>query len=85
MIKTKGYAAQDPNSDLASWDFERRGRSSWCTNWNYVLWCMSFGSASNKNDWFPGLFPMVPGHEIVGKIVKVGDHVKTLRLVNLQE
>lgn len=24
MIKTKGYAAQDPNSDLASWDFERR-------------------------------------------------------------
>ena len=46
---------------------------------------MSFGSASNKNDCFPGLFPMVPGHEIVGKIVKVGDHVKTLRLVNLQE
>ena len=34
---------------------------------------------SNKNDWFPGLFPMVPGHEIVGKIVKVGDHVKTSR------
>ena len=29
-----------------------------------------------KNDWFPGIFPMVPGHEIVGTIVKVGADVK---------
>ncbi len=29
-----------------------------------------------KNEWFPGVFPMVPGHEIVGKITKVGEHVK---------
>ena len=44
---------------------------------------MSFRSASNKNDWFPGLFPMVPGHEIVGKIVKVGDHVKDFKVGEL--
>ncbi|NHQ68892.1 NAD(P)-dependent alcohol dehydrogenase, partial [Elizabethkingia miricola] len=36
-----------------------------------------------KNDWFPGLFPMVPGHEIVGKIVKVGDHVKDFKVGEL--
>jgi alcohol dehydrogenase (NADP+) len=36
-----------------------------------------------KNDWFPGIFPMVPGHEIVGRITKVGDHVKNFKVDEL--
>lgn len=27
-----------------------------------------------QNDWGMGGFPIVPGHEVIGKIVKVGDH-----------
>jgi uncharacterized zinc-type alcohol dehydrogenase-like protein len=36
-----------------------------------------------KNDWFPGIFPMVPGHEIVGKVVKVGSEVKNFKVGDL--
>jgi uncharacterized zinc-type alcohol dehydrogenase-like protein len=36
-----------------------------------------------RNDWFPGIFPMVPGHEIVGRVVKVGDHVTKFKVGDL--
>jgi uncharacterized zinc-type alcohol dehydrogenase-like protein len=28
-----------------------------------------------RDEWFPGIYPMVPGHEIVGKVTKVGAKV----------
>ncbi|HZX73166.1 MAG TPA: NAD(P)-dependent alcohol dehydrogenase, partial [Cyclobacteriaceae bacterium] len=28
-----------------------------------------------KNEWFPGIFPMVPGHEIIGRVSNVGKGV----------
>ena len=84
MIKAKGYAAQDSNSDLASWDFERREVDAHDVQIE-IMYCGVCHSDLHqiKNDWFPGLFPMVPGHEIVGKIVKVGDHVKNFKVDEL--
>ena len=32
-----------------------------------------------RDEWGGGLFPMVPGHEIVGKVAAVGDRVSKLR------
>ena len=29
-----------------------------------------------RNEWFEGIFPMVPGHEILGEVTAVGDAVK---------
>ncbi len=29
-----------------------------------------------RNEWFEGIFPMVPGHEILGEVTAVGDGVK---------
>ena len=31
-----------------------------------------------SEDWGPAKFPMVPGHEIVGRVVSVGSNVKDL-------
>lgn len=28
-----------------------------------------------RNDWFQGMFPMVPGHEIIGRVIEVGREV----------
>jgi uncharacterized zinc-type alcohol dehydrogenase-like protein len=28
-----------------------------------------------RNEWFEGIFPMVPGHEIVGRVVEIGPKV----------
>ncbi len=84
MIPTKGYAAQTPTTDLAPWDFERRevGPNDIQINIQYCGVCHS-DLHQIKNDWFPGIFPMVPGHEIVGTIIKVGNDVKKFSVGNL--
>lgn len=77
MIQAKGYAAQNVQTNLAPWNFERREVGSHDVQLE-ILYCGVCHSDLHqiKNDWFPGIFPMVPGHEIVGRIVKVGSHQK---------
>ena len=84
MIQSKGYAAQTAETDLAPWNFERRevGAHDVQIEIQYCGVCHS-DLHQIKNDWFPGIFPMVPGHEIVGKVVKVGDHVKNFKVGQL--
>ena len=76
MIQTKGYAAQNPETDLAPWSFERRevGEHDVQFDIDFCGVCHS-DLHQIKNDWFPGMFPMVPGHEIVGRVTKVGNKV----------
>lgn len=84
MVQAKGYAAQDEKTDLAPWDFERREVGPHDVQFD-IMFCGVCHSDLHqiKNDWFPGIFPMVPGHEIVGKIVKVGEHVKKFKIGDL--
>jgi uncharacterized zinc-type alcohol dehydrogenase-like protein len=81
MIPAKAYAAQDAQTDLAPWSFERREVGPHDVQFD-ILFCGVCHSDLHqiKNDWFPGIFPMVPGHEIVGRVVKVGDHVKNFKV-----
>lgn len=80
MIQAKGYAAQNHETDLAPWDFERREVGPHDVQLE-ILYCGVCHSDLHqiKNDWFPGIFPMVPGHEIVGRVIKVGGHVKKFK------
>lgn len=84
MIQAKGYAAQSPETDLSPWNFERRevGPHDVQFSISYCGVCHS-DLHQIKNDWFPGIFPMVPGHEIVGTVTKVGDHVKKFKVGQL--
>jgi uncharacterized zinc-type alcohol dehydrogenase-like protein len=84
MIKAKGYAAQNPETDLAPWNFERRVVGPHDVQLK-ILYCGVCHSDLHqiKNEWFPGIFPMVPGHEIVGKVINVGDHVKKFKVGEL--
>ena len=36
-----------------------------------------------RNEWGGSIFPMVPGHEIVGRVTAVGDHVKKFKVGDL--
>jgi alcohol dehydrogenase (NADP+) len=76
MISAKGYAAQSSTSDLVPWNFQRRQPGSKDVHFD-ILFCGVCHSDLHqlRNDWFPGIFPMVPGHEIVGKVVAVGTDV----------
>ena len=81
---TKAYAAQTPTSSLAEWNFERREPGNHDVQFD-ILFCGVCHSDLHqiRNEWFPGIFPMVPGHEIVGRVTKVGSHVKKFKLGDL--
>ena len=80
MVNSKGYAAQTPETDLAPWDFKRREVGPHDVQIE-IFFCGVCHSDLHqiKNEWFPGIFPMVPGHEIVGKISKIGSEVKRFK------
>ncbi|MGQ2985277.1 NAD(P)-dependent alcohol dehydrogenase [Flavobacterium sp.] len=76
MIPAKGYAAQNAESNLAPWTFERRNVGAHDVQIE-ILYCGVCHTDYHliKDEWFPGLFPMVPGHEITGRVIAVGTHV----------
>ena len=84
MIPTKGYAAQDAKSDLAPWNFQRREVGPHDVQFD-IQFCGVCHSDLHqfKDDWGGSIFPMVPGHEIVGKVIKVGSHVKKFKVGDL--
>lgn len=84
MIPTKGYAVQDAKTDLALWNFERREVGPHDVQFD-IQFCGVCHSDLHqiKDDWGGAIYPMVPGHEIVGKVVKVGTHVKKFKVGDL--
>ena len=84
MIQSKGYAAQSAETDLAPWNFERREVGPHDIEIE-ILYCGVCHTDLHaiKNDWFPGIFPLVPGHEIVGKVASIGAHVTKFKIGDL--
>ena len=80
MIPAKAYAVHSPTEKLAPWNFERRevGADDVMIE---ILYCGVCHSDIHqvRSEWFPGIYPMVPGHEIVGRIVKVGSNVSKFK------
>ena len=80
MIKAKGYAAQTAESPLAPWNFERREVGPHDVQFD-IQYCGICHSDLHqvRNEWGGSIYPMVPGHELVGKVTKVGSHVKKFK------
>jgi uncharacterized zinc-type alcohol dehydrogenase-like protein len=80
MIAAKSYAVHNAKDKLAPWNFERRevGADDIMID---ILYCGVCHSDIHqvRSEWFPGIYPMVPGHEIVGRIVKVGSNVSKFK------
>jgi alcohol dehydrogenase (NADP+) len=75
-LKTPAYAAQSAKSPLAPYTIARRKprRHEVLIDILYCGVCHS-DIHQARDDWGNSIFPMVPGHEIVGRVVEVGDHV----------
>jgi len=80
MITTKSYAAQQAKATLASWNFERREPGPHDIQIE-ILFCGVCHSDLHqvRDEWGGSIFPMVPGHEIVGRVTKVGSQVKKFK------
>ena len=76
MSKAKGYAAFNAQTPLAPFEFERRALTPTDVHIE-ILYCGVCHSDIHqaRNEWGNSLFPMVPGHEIVGKVTAVGSAV----------
>ncbi|KAJ9447297.1 NADP-dependent alcohol dehydrogenase C 1 [Diplonema papillatum] len=79
-MKTVGYAAQSATSGLAQWEFERRELRSNDVAFE-ILYCgvCHTDLHQSRNDWGWASYPLVPGHEIVGRVVEVGSDVKNFK------
>jgi uncharacterized zinc-type alcohol dehydrogenase-like protein len=84
MINAKGYAAATPTMNLAPWNFQRREVGPLDVQFD-ISYCGVCHSDLHqiRNEWFAGIFPMVPGHEIVGTVVKVGKAVTKFKIGDL--
>ena len=84
MIETKGYAAHDAKSPLAPWNFQRREVEAHDVMLD-IIYCGVCHSDLHqiRNEWGGSIYPMVPGHEIIGRVKKVGNHVHKFKVGEL--
>src|SRR5882672_5979913 len=77
MIATKAYAAQNAAAPLSPFNFDRRDVGVNDVQID-ILYCGVCHSDLHqvRDEWGGSIFPMVPGHEIVGRVLKVGSNVK---------
>ncbi|MES1219593.1 MAG: NAD(P)-dependent alcohol dehydrogenase [Bacteroidota bacterium] len=80
MISVKAYAAMNATSPLQPFEFERRDLRP-----HDVLVEILFSGVCHsdlhqvRDEWGGSMYPMVPGHEIVGRVIDIGLHVKKFK------
>lgn len=81
MISVQGYAALTPKSVLTPFSFERRSveERDVLIDIKYCGICHS-DIHQVRDEWAKGIFPMVPGHEIVGIVSQVGEKVSRFKV-----
>ncbi len=79
-MKSHGYAAKDKTSALVPFNFERRepGPDDVVVEIAYCGICHS-DIHQVRDEWGGSIYPMVPGHEIVGRVTAVGGAVKKFK------
>jgi uncharacterized zinc-type alcohol dehydrogenase-like protein len=84
MIPVNSYAAMSSNTPLEAYNFERRAVGPDDVQID-ILFCGVCHSDLHqvKNEWGGSQYPMVPGHEIVGKVLSVGSNVTKFKVGDL--
>jgi uncharacterized zinc-type alcohol dehydrogenase-like protein len=84
MLQTRGYATKGPASRLEPFNFERRepGPHDVLIEILYCGICHS-DIHQARDEWGGAIFPMVPGHEIVGRVTRVGSQVRRFKVGEL--
>ena len=84
MSATKAYAAQSATTPLEPWTLDRRACKPHDVQMD-IHYCGVCHSDLHfaRNEWGMTVFPVVPGHEIVGKVTAVGSHVKKFKVGDL--
>lgn len=84
MNNTKAYAAHSPTDPLGPFSFQRREVGPHDVQID-ILYCGVCHSDIHqaRDEWGGSIYPMVPGHEIVGRVIKTGSHVTKFKAGDL--
>jgi uncharacterized zinc-type alcohol dehydrogenase-like protein len=79
-MTTNSYAVQSATSPLAPFNIQRRDPGAHDVQIE-ILYCGVCHSDLHivRNEWQGTAYPCVPGHEIIGRVVKVGEHVTNFK------
>ena len=80
-LASRGYAAQTAQTPLAPFNFERRAPGPHDVQIE-ILFCGVCHSDLHtaRDEWHNTVFPVVPGHEIVGRVTQVGAQVDKFKV-----
>ena len=75
-MKTNAYAAQSASTPLAAFNFQRRDPGAHDVQIE-ILYCGVCHTDVHivRNEWHGTTYPCVPGHEIIGRVAKIGARV----------
>lgn len=84
MSSTKSYAALNATDPLVPYTIERRDPKPHDVAIE-ILYCGICHSDLHfaRNEWGMTVYPVVPGHEIVGRVTSVGNHVTKFKVGDL--
>jgi uncharacterized zinc-type alcohol dehydrogenase-like protein len=84
MLKTPAYAATSASAGLAPFSIERREPGAHEVLID-ILYCGVCHSDVHqvRDEWGGSIFPMVPGHEIVGRVSKAGVEAGKFKVGNI--
>lgn len=80
MLPSKGYGATSATEPLSLLNFERRDLQPKDVQID-ILYCGVCHSDLHtaRNEWGNTSYPVVPGHEIIGRVAAVGDQVQSFK------
>lgn len=84
MKTAKGYAAHSKGKALEPFEFTRRDIGTKDVGFEIIFSGICHSDIHQaREEWGPAIFPMVPGHEIVGRVTEIGSDVKKFKVGDL--
>jgi len=84
MRETNGYAALSKSKPLEKFSFSRRAIGDQDVGFEILFSGICHSDIHQaREEWGPSIFPMVPGHEIVGRVTQIGSAVSKFQVGDL--